>query len=1032
MENSLIQGVASDIVMSMLLSIGFGLTALYVIIARRHKPAWKIGAVLLLACTVITLAHALRSVSADLSVRVFWYKMSLVGFAISTSSFFSLALQTIKSKSELRPRTLLILSVFPLLTTALILTNEFHGLIWDPPSTSRIVEKTLFPSANEAGIWYWMFIAYSFFIMGLGCFILIRWIIQSRGFYGRQALGVVIAAILALLGSALDVFQVSPFNPFVATATGLAIGTISVAYALIPLRRHDVLSVSRAAIISNIDDCIIVVDSDERIALVNPVAEQLVGYPNSFVVGKPLKQFLPTLKPIAAYLSNQNREAILQVGNKPHTFGLRISSINDWRGMNTCHVIVLRDITEYKQAEEKLLSSESNLAEAQRISHLGSWEWDLKTNGILCSEEMFRIAGLLPQAGEITLDTFKSFLHPGEVEKIFQVIQRNTGHPTTNIEHLILRPNGEIRNVSSRIRAYRDEFGRPLRLLGSVQDITERKQAEAKIHLQAAALESAVNGIVITDIEGNILWANPSFVQMTGCAIEEFNARSVSLFDYGSKDPNVVREIRDSIRNNKSWSGEIVNVRSDGTEYVIDMTITPVIGQKGEITHYVSISQDISEKVEVKKQLEYLATHDSLTSLPNRLLFKDRLSHALTMAKRTGQQGAIFFIDLDDFKSVNDVFSHMVGDELLILLARRIRGCLRESDTISRISGDEFAILLEDIDLFNVDIVAQKVLKSLSEPAKVNDNTIVITASIGISLFPQGGDTISVLMKNADLAMYQAKENNKNTFEYFNHEMASKIEGQMDLLTYLRFALKNDIFILFFQPQVNCETGEVVGAEALLRLPHPTRGWIPPSEFIPLAEKTDIILLLDEWVIHTACRKKRELLDSGIPDFNLSINISNRQLGQANLINMLKDAIRVNDLDPAYLELEISESSAFKNVDITIKTLDDLKALGIKLAIDDFGKGFSSLNYLANFPLDVLKIDLSFAQHIPASRSHIGIVKGIIAIAKSMGIAVIVEGVENNEQLKFFMKNGCKIMQGYFYSPAISVNELAKILRTGF
>jgi EAL domain-containing protein (putative c-di-GMP-specific phosphodiesterase class I) len=287
-------------------------------------------------------------------------------------------------------------------------------------------------------------------------------------------------------------------------------------------------------------------------------------------------------------------------------------------------------------------------------------------------------------------------------------------------------------------------------------------------------------------------------------------------------------------------------------------------------------------------------------------------------------------------------------------------------------------------------------------------------------------------MKNADLAMYQAKEKNKNTFEFFNQEMASKIKDQMDLLTYLRFALRNDIFELFYQPKVNSETGQVIGAEALLRLPHPTRDWIPPSEFVPLAEKTDIILHLDEWVIRTACRKKRDLLITGIPDFNLSLNISNHQLGQANLIAMLKRAIAENNLDPAFLELEISESSAFQDVEVTIKMLDELKALGIKIAIDDFGKGYSSLSYLANFPLDVIKIDLSFAQRIPQSTNDVGIVKGIIAIAKSLGITVVVEGVENKEQLDFFMDNGCKYVQGQYFSPAVSWDELAKILRTGF
>lgn len=1029
----MIQGMTLDIALSLFLSISFGLAALYVIfiMARYQRPVLKIGVVLLLACAEINISYFFQDISTGLAARFFWYKMSLVGLTISTSSFFILAVQVTRPKSEIKSRTLFLLSVFPLLTTALIFTNEFHGLVWDPASTSQIVEKTLFPLAHEAGVLYWIFIAYSFFVMGLGCIILIQWVIQSLGFHNRQAQGIIVVVILVLLGCALDIFRLSPLQPFVATTIGLATGTISTACALIPLRRYDVLSISLETIINHIDDCIIVVDIDERVALVNPFAEKLMGHSNSFVVGKSLKQFLPTLRPISSYPSNQNREAILQVENKPITFSLRVSPINDWSGRITSYVIVLRDITEYKQAQDKLFSSESSLAEVQRISHLGSWEWNSKTNKILCSEEMFRIAGLLPQEGGMTLETFSSFLHPDEAEEVIQVMRQNAGSPTNNVEHLIIRPNGEARNVHSRIRAYRDEFGKPLLILGSVQDITELKQAQAEIRLQAAALESAVNGIMITDHDGNILWANPSFIRMTGYSTEEFNAQSMSLFDYGSKDPNVIREIRESIKNNKSWAGEMVNFRNDGTEYVVDMTITPVQGRNGEINHYVSIFQDISEKIEAQKQLEYLATHDSLTSLPNRLLFRDRLNHALIMAKRSGKQGAIFFIDLDDFKSVNDVFSHMVGDELLVLLAKRIRGCLRESDTVARIGGDEFAILLEDIDQFNADIVAQKVIKKVCEPAKIKDDTIIITTSIGISFFPQDGDTIPVLMKNADLAMYQAKDNNKNTFEFFNQEMASKVKGQMDLLTYLRFALKNNIFELFYQPKVNSETGEIVGAEALLRLPHPTRKWVPPSEFIPLAEKTDTILLLDEWVIHTACRKKRELLDSGISDFNLSINISNHQLGQANLVNILKNAITTNRLDPAFLELEISESSAFQDVDVTIKTLDDLKALGIKLAIDDFGKGYSSLNYLANFPLDVLKIDLVFAQRIPYSQNDIGIVKGIIAIAKSLGIAVIVEGVENKEQLKFFMNNGCIFVQGNYYSPAISGDELGRLLRTG-
>ncbi|RJP53144.1 MAG: EAL domain-containing protein [Anaerolineaceae bacterium] len=1019
-----------DIAFSFSVSVIFGLTALYVTIARRHKSTWKVGVVLLLACAEITVAHTLQISSPGLESKAFWYKMSLVGFTLSATSFFSLALQYTKADNKIEPRTLLFISIFPILTIIIILTNEIHGLMWNPASTPIVVEK-LYLSASEAGIWYWFFVVYSFLIMGLGCFTLVRWIAQSQGFYSRQALGVVIAAGFAMLGGALDIFHASIFPPFIATAIGLSIGTVSAAFALIPLRRHDVLWISRRAIVNDIHDCIIVVDSNEQIVLVNRATEELVKHPSAFMIGKPLKQFIPALSPISGYRTGESNEKTFQIQDKPIAFSLRVTSIKDWNYKVISHVIVLHNITDYKQAEQKLLRSEAGLMEAQRITHVGSWEWDLTKDKVRCSEEMFRIAGRVPM-DEIGQGEFKSFLPPGEAEEVFQRIQQNTGASTIDVEHSIIRPGGEIRMVHSRIKAYRDEHGKPMLLLGSTQDITERKQTEAQIQLQITALESAANGIIIADRDGKILWANPSLTRMTGYSFKEISDQYMSLFDYGSKDSNIVREMRETISKNNSWTGEMVNTRKDGMEYVVDMTITPVANQRGEITHYIAIFQDVTERVEAQKQLEFLATHDPLTQLPNRILFSDRLNHALTVAKRTGNQGAVLFVDLDDFKSVNDVFSHTIGDELLRALSKRIRGALRESDTVARIGGDEFAILLEDIDQFNVDIVAQKIIQAVSGPTKIVNDMIIITASIGISIFPQDGDTIHALLKNADLAMYQAKDNNKNRFEFFNQEMASKIEGQMDLLNYMRYALKNDLFKLYYQPQVDCKTGAIVGVEALLRLPHPTKKWIPPSEFIPLAEKTDIILSLDEWVIKTACREKRDLLDTGIPDFNLSLNISNHQLGQDNLIELVKGAIRVNNLNPGSLELEISESSAFQNADITIKTLNELKKLGIRIAIDDFGKGYSSLNYLANFPLDSLKIDLSFAQRIPYSHNDVGIVKGIIAIAKSLGMDVVVEGVEKREQLDFFMSNGCKFVQGNYYSQAITVNEIAKILRSGF
>ena len=584
-----------------------------------------------------------------------------------------------------------------------------------------------------------------------------------------------------------------------------------------------------------------------------------------------------------------------------------------------------------------------------------------------------------------------------------------------NLEKLVAERTKELTLINQQLR----------------QEVKNRKQAEAQVLLQATALEAAANGIMITDKKGKILWANPSFERMTSYPLDEMVGNDPGLFRGGQQDVADYSEHWNNVQDGQSWRGEMSNVRKDGSEYVVEMTITPVLNGEGNVTHYIAICQDITEGMRVKEQLEYQATHDLLTGLPNRLLFSDRLDHALVMAKRIGRQGAILLIDLDDFKSINDAFSHEDGDEFLRLIADRFKECLRESDTVARIGGDEFAILLENIDQDDISTVAQKVNQALSEPMQMRDTTIISTASIGISIFPQDGEDFTTLFKNADLAMYQAKEE-KNTHRFYSHEMVAKIKKQMELTNYLHYALQNDIFQLHYQPQVNAKTGKVIGLEALLRLPHPERKWISPSEFIPLAEKTGLITSIDEWVLRAAGKRMRELLDAGFPEIKMSVNLSNRQLMAPSLFDIIKNVLKENELNPGFLELEISENSLFQNVEKTIKTLSKLNTLGLKLAIDDFGTGYSSLNYLAHFPLDTLKIDLSFTQKVPASKGDVAVVTGVIAIADSLGLNVIIEGVEQKEQVDFFSHLGCYLIQGYFYSPPVPFTELINWLKDGF
>ena len=588
-------------------------------------------------------------------------------------------------------------------------------------------------------------------------------------------------------------------------------------------------------------------------------------------------------------------------------------------------------------------------------------------------------------------------------------------HYRDNLEKMVVERTGELDLANQQLR----------------QEITERKQAEAQVLLQATALESAVNGIMIIDKDGKINWANSALVKMTGYSLDELIGKSPMFIRKVSPDDGEYEKLWRAVKKGIPWHGEVSNMRKDGDEFIAEMTITPVTNEMGKVTHYISICNDISEKIRAREKLKYLATHDTLTDLPNRLLFSDRLTHALAMANRTDSQGAVLLIDMDDFKAINDAFSHDDGDEFLKIMAGRFNECLRESDTVARIGGDEFAILLENIDPEDTGLVAQKINRVLSKPVEIRGNIIISTASIGISIFPQDGDAIQTLLKNADLAMYRAKED-KNSFQPYTPEMGAMVKEQMELTTYLRYALQNDIFQLHYQPQVNAETGRVIGMEALLRLPHPKKKWISPNDFIPLAEKTGLITSIDEWVLRAAVKKMKGLLDSGFREITMSVNISSRQLGQSNLYNILDTILKENNLDPGFLELEISENSVFQNMKNAITTLSKLKAMGLKLAIDDFGTGYASLNYLANFPLNTLKIDLSFTKKILSSKGDAAIVTGVIAIANSLGLDIIVEGVEEIEQLGFFLDLGCHLIQGYFYSPAVPGNEINNLLNTGF
>jgi diguanylate cyclase (GGDEF)-like protein len=427
-----------------------------------------------------------------------------------------------------------------------------------------------------------------------------------------------------------------------------------------------------------------------------------------------------------------------------------------------------------------------------------------------------------------------------------------------------------------------------------------------------------------------------------------------------------------------------------------------------------------------------MATHDNLTNIPNRLLFRDRTQHAMANTKRKKDKLAVLFLDLDDFKAVNDAFSHTQGDQVLIFIAKRILGCLRESDTVARFGGDEFAILIENIERAeDAGRVAEKIIQEIAHPVSLKGNQFSISASIGISIYPDDGDLVEQLIQNADAAMYRAKDRGKNTYQFYTPDMTREVQNRLSIITQLKAAMKDDKLELYYQPQVNSKTGETIGLEALLRFDAPGKGFISPSILIPIAEKAGIIVELGEWVLNKACQQRQEFAKQGF-DLQLSVNISGKQLNHPALLPMVTKALEASGLPSKLLELEITENSMFENIDTALDVIQKLKDLGVRISLDDFGTGYSSLGYLTQLALDTIKIDKSFAQNITEDPNRIAVVQGMIAIANTLEVPTVIEGVETKEQLNFFSDLGCQIIQGFYFSPPVPPNQIPALLKKPF
>ena len=567
--------------------------------------------------------------------------------------------------------------------------------------------------------------------------------------------------------------------------------------------------------------------------------------------------------------------------------------------------------------------------------------------------------------------------------------------------------------------------------VGMVRDISKRKESQATMLKLSSALEQTADSVIITDADGVIEYVNTGFEEITGFTREEAIKKTPNILNSGIQDADFYKKLWQTINAGKVFREVIVNRRKSGEIYYEEKTITPLLDENGNISHFVSSGKDITERMRTQERLQYLAHHDILTKLPNRLLFLDRLTQAMGRSKRTGEQLALMFLDLDRFKVINDTLGHQVGDDLLIELASRLNKEIRDEDTVARLSGDEFAILLLDMHTpDNAAHIAKKLLQKVNEPFVIEGKELFLTTSIGISIYPGTCNDTDTMLKNADIAMYKAKSSGRNKYCFYNTEMNAQAHESLALENDLRRAIERNEFFLLYQPQISNTTGKLTGVEALLRWQHPKLGLLLPDRFIPLLEDTGMILSVGDWVLRTACEQLHTWQKAGIKIPRVSVNVSPRQLMDPDLATRVQEIFKDNMIKPGTIELEITENSLIENESLAIKTLQTLHNKGVNVAIDDFGTGFSSLRYLRDFPLQTLKIDRAFVSNLPHNEDDCHLATAIISIGHVMRLTVIAEGVENQEQYNFLKKLGCDQTQGYYFSQPIAHEHIDKFLET--
>ena len=626
-------------------------------------------------------------------------------------------------------------------------------------------------------------------------------------------------------------------------------------------------------------------------------------------------------------------------------------------------------------------------------------------------------------------DSMLEAVHPEDRARIALAVQ-TMAEGDYDETYRIVGKDGRGRWIRDRAFPVKNEEGQVIRIAGLAEDITSQQEIEEQLRLSAQVFVSSLEAIMIADSRNNIIKVNQAFTDITGYAENEVAGQNPRILKSGKHKASFYRIMWQTLLSTGNWQGEIWDRRKNGEIYPKWLSIHVVKNSSGEITNYIALFSDITERKASFEQIKHLAHYDALTNLPNRSLLNERLDSAIAAGKRNNRKVAVLFLDLDRFKNINDSLGHFAGDLLLQAVANRLKRCIRGMDTVARLGGDEFVVVLNGIrEASDAAHVAQKILESMTESIRIEGQEIVTTPSIGISIYPDDGQTHAALIKNADAAMYHAKDLGRGNFQFFTENMNARAFELLSFESDLKLALKRGEFSLHFQPQIDLSSGKIVGMEALLRWLHPERGFVPPSTFIPVAEECGAIVAIGEWVIRSACRQNRIWQQAGLPAVPIAVNLSAIQFRQSNIVDTLSRILEETGLPPSLLEIEMTERIIMQDADSTIGTLRAIKKMGLMLSIDDFGTGYSSLSYLRRFPIDKLKIDRSFVRDIATNQDDAAIIRTIITMGHSLRMKVIAEGVETPGQLAFLKQEGCDEAQGYHFSRPVPAEEFEPLLR---